>query len=208
MSVVLEHWQTQAETGHIATILPDGCRDLIFTPTAGWFVTDLAKVCAQVNIKPDDCYNGFRLRPGVQVEQAGLLASLSDDLTHDAILERLQTYVTPVANVTEALSCLSSGVQNVAQAAVDLGVQTRSLQRLLKQKTGRSPVFWLRLARVRRAASRLTGQQNLAELSYDMGYADQAHMTREFRIWLGATPRQISHDTGWLAQHLGLGYGA
>jgi AraC-like DNA-binding protein len=82
------------------------------------------------------------------------------------------------------------------------------LQRLLKQQTGRSPVFWLRLARVRRAASRLAHPRNLAELAYDMGYADQAHMTREFRYWLGATPRQISHDTGWLAQHLGLGYGA
>ncbi|MCF6317234.1 MAG: helix-turn-helix transcriptional regulator [Marinosulfonomonas sp.] len=205
---MLEHWQAQAKTGHIATILPDGCRDLIFTPAAGWFITELAKTCEQVDMKPDDCYNGFRLRPGVQVDQAGLLASLSDDLTDNAILERLQTYVTPVANVTEALSRLSSGMQNVAQAAADLGVQARSLQRLLKQQTGRSPVFWLRLARVRRAASRLTGQQNLAELAYDMGYADQAHMTREFRYWLGATPRQISRDAGWLAQHLGRGYGA
>ncbi len=208
MSVVLEHWQTQVKTGHIATILPDGCRDLIFKPTAGWFVTDLAKTCEQVDLQPDDFYNGFRLRPGVQVDQAGLLASLSGDLTHDAILERLQTYVTPAANVTEALSRLSNGTENVALAAADLGVQTRSLQRLLKQKTGRSPVFWLRLARVRRAASRLAYPRNLAELAYDTGYADQAHMTREFRTWLGTTPRQISRDTGWLARHFGLGYGA
>ncbi len=208
MSVVLEHWQAQVETGHIATILPDGCRDLIFTPAAGWFITDLAKTCEQVALQPDDSYDGYRLRPGVQMDQAGLLASLSDDMTHDAILERLQTYVTPAANVTEALSRLSNGADNVAQAAADLGVQTRSLQRLLKQQTGRSPVFWLRLARVRRAASRLGRPRNLAELAYDLGYADQAHMTREFRSWLGVTPRQISHDAGWLTQHLRLGYGA
>ena len=208
MSVVLEHWQTQIETGHIATILPDGCRDLIFTPAVGWFITDLAQRCEQVDLQPDDSYNGFRLRPGVQVDQAGLLASLSGDLTQDAILERLQTYVSPMANVTEALSRLSNEVANVAQAAADLGVQTRSLQRLLKQRTGHSPIFWLRLARVRRAASRLAHPPNLAELAYDMGYADQAHMTREFRIWLGATPHLISRDTGWLAQHFGPGYGA
>ena len=208
MSVVLEHWQTQVKTGHIATILPDGCRDLIFKPTAGWFITDLAKTCEQVELQPDDSYNGFRLRPGVQVDQAGLLASLSDDLTYDAILERLQTYVTPATNVTEALSRLANGTANVALAAADLGVQTRSLQRLLKQQTGRSPVFWLRLARVRRAARRLAHLPDLAELAYDMGYADQAHMTREFRTWLGITPRRISRDKGWLTQHLGLGYGA
>lgn len=211
MSVLLEHWRFQATADRETHVLPDGCRDLIVKHSVGappvWFITDLARTCQPVQSTCWDRYNGFRLTPGVQIDQAALLASLEDGLTDAAITERLENDVIEIPAVSEALACLSGAKAGVAKAAADLGVRTRSLQRLLLRKTGKPPVFWMRLARVRRAAVRVPHADTLADLAYDMGYADQSHMTREFRHWLGTTPRQIRRDAGWGAQHLGLGYG-
>ncbi len=73
--------------------------------------------------------------------------------------------------------------------------------------TERAPLFWLRLARVRRAAAQLRQAPALSELAHSEGFADQAHMTREFRRWLKVTPGQLRGDERWAARHLGPGYG-
>lgn len=210
-AIVLQHWQSHTTSPSCVRVLPDGCRDLIFKYTTGaapvHFVTDVAAGCDMVDVRAQDRYDGFRLQPGVRIDQVGLLASLQDGLTKDEIVDRLQTYVTRAGHVSEALACLALGLGTVAAVAADLGVQPRSLQRLLRRETGWAPVFWLRLARVRRAALQVVPLRSLADVAYDIGYADQAHMTREFRHWLGVTPRQIQRDANWSAQHLGPGYG-
>lgn len=211
MSVILQHWQSCATTDGRTTVLPDGCRDLIVKQNdmaaPVWFVTDVALHSEQVDVKIGDHYNGFRLQPGVRIDHARLLAAMQAGLSNDAIRDRLDSYAKPLLQVREALGCLADGAGSVAQAATKLGVQTRSLQRLLKRETGYTPAFWLRLARVRIAASRLHQTAGLAELAYDSGFSDQAHMTREFRHWFGITPRRIRRDVGWTARHLVLGYG-
>ena len=74
------------------------------------------------------------------------------------------------------------------------GYGAKTLQRIVRlQRT-------LRLARQRALAQR---RPTLAMLALDAGYADQAHMTREFRDLTGFTPRELlshSHvDVGhWL----------
>ena len=212
MPILLEHWKFQTTSTGETQVLPDGCRDLIIKHGAGdapvWFITDMAKTSETVSSHRGDHYNGFRLRLGVRIDQAGLMASLREGLSDTDIMERLHSYVREGPAVSEALARLADGRLSVAKAAADLGVQTRSLQRLLKRSTGQTPAFWMRLARVRRAAHAMLKAGSLAELAYDMGYADQAHMTREMRHWLGVTPRQIKRDAGWHQQHLGLGYGA
>ena len=210
-AIVLQHWQSHATTASQVRVLPDGCRDLIFKHTAGaapvYFVTDVAAGCDMVDVRAQVRYDGFRLQPGVRIDQAALLTSLQDGLSTSEITDRLQNYVQPLGDVSEALACLAQGRKTVAAVAAELGVQSRSLQRLLRRETGWSPVFWLRLARARRAACQVIPSRCLADLSYDMDYADQAHMTREFRHWFGVTPRLIQRDVDWAAQHLGLGYG-
>jgi len=201
----------QRVTTDTVIVLPDGCRDLIFKHSSGqkplWFVSDLAAGCSQVNLQPLDYYNGFRLQPGVRLDQAGLLASLETGLDDAAIKDRLESFTKPVANVRQALDCLSGTCQSVAKAAAALGVHPRSLQRLLKRETAKPPAFWLRLARVRKAVARISPTGNLAALAYDLGFSDQPHMTREFRHWFNATPNQIKQNSSWCAQNLGLGYG-
>jgi len=212
LPVILEHWKFVAAESSVTSVLPDGCRDLIIKQSKGCapicFISDLANSFDQVEMQAGDCFNGFRLQPGARINADGLLGAIADGQTDAQIKERLHDFVTQTPNVSEALACLSGGITNVAQAAADLGVQPRSLQRLLKQQTQKTPAFWLRLAKARKAVLRITPFSNLADLSYDLGFADQPHMTREFRHWFGVTPRKVKTDTGWKTQNLRLGYGA
>jgi len=211
--VILQRWHSTATTSDLQSVLPDGCRDLILRRRPGarpvWFVSDLTNRAAPVAIGHGTRHTGYRLRPGVQIDRAGLLASMRDGLSDAEITERLHHHVTSQANVAEALNALSTGTPHgIDGVARELGVQSRSLQRLMRRETGQTPVFWLRLARVRRCAARLEQAGSLAELAFDFGFADQAHMTRELRQWLGITPRAIRLEPDWIARHLGVGYGA
>lgn len=157
-------------------------------------------------MRAGDRFRGYRLQPGAEIDAKGLLAALGDGPSEEAVCERIGHHVTLDNGVSEALDCLASGVTSVAQGAAALGVGTRSLQRHLLARTRRSPGYWLRLARVRRAASEAARTPSLTELAYRQGYSDQAHMTRDFRRWLGTTPGRIAADPNWIARHFERGY--
>lgn len=60
--------------------------------------------------------------------------------------------------------------------------------------TGFPPRFWLALAHVYRTGRTLHEFDNLADAAMALGYADQAHMTRDPKRWLGVTPCRQSID--------------
>jgi AraC-like DNA-binding protein len=75
--------------------------------------------------------------------------------------------------------------------ARELHVSVRSLQRLAARFVGMPPQRLLRRRRLQEAAERMRADPgtDLGALAGDLGFADQAHLTREFRSVLGATPR-------------------
>jgi len=84
------------------------------------------------------------------------------------------------------------------EAAAELGVSSRSLQRYLLAE-GSTFSTALRQARTKSAASLLrTSRISLAEIGFCCGYADQAHFQREFRAVSGATPRHFRAGEGQL----------
>lgn len=114
-----------------------------------------------------------------------------DDTT--GALARLDAAVALDERVNEALQTLADE-RDLNRAQRQLGVSERSLQRLVSATTGRPPLYWKRLARLRRAARSLGSEAPLAALAAlaaDHGYADQAHMNLEFQRWLGLTPQQV-----------------
>ncbi len=154
-----------------------------------------------------DRYCGFRLLPGTRIDEGKLLASLSGrEFLQEEICDRLQVFTRRSRSVAEALECLAFEANNIPHAAAILGVSPRSLQRLLKQETGRPPVFWLQLARVKKTALALETVGSFAELSISMGYADQAHMSRDFRRWLGITPAKLKTSSSHRQQLANAGY--
>ncbi len=190
--VILQKWEFSAKSDGSSIVIPDGCRDLIFMAKRGqqprWMVSDLDNTVYSVSSRAGDYMKGFRLRPGAVIDVEALLHSVRDIDAQGDIADRIGSFTILSRNMSEALNCLGA-VTSPHEAARNLGVNARNLQRLLKP-TGRTPAAWLSLARARRAA-RLVLEGDLSDAAFTAGYADQAHMNREFRRWFGATPGQV-----------------
>jgi len=137
---------------------------------------------------------GFRLKPGASIDQSRLLHAIEIEHDSDVIANRIRETCFLSSSVHEALASLASST-TVTEAAGQSGVRPRTFQRRLLRETGHPPQFWLQLARVRRAARGLATAKSLAELAVDAGFSDQAHMTRQFRLWFAITPAQFATNT-------------
>lgn len=84
---------------------------------------------------------------------------------------------------------------SVAAAADDVGYSRRRLHTLVRDEVGVPPKVYQRLARfagaharMRRAA--LVGDVSVAAVAADSGYADQAHLAREWTQLAGCSPTE------------------
>ena len=92
---------------------------------------------------------------------------------------------------------------HAAGAARTVGLSRRQLDRLCRERIGLGPKSLGRLGRFQRALRSLEGgsRASLAASAALAGYFDQAHMTREFRLFAGTTPRRHLHETRELTRH-------
>jgi AraC-like DNA-binding protein len=81
-------------------------------------------------------------------------------------------------------------INRVDELATQIGMGERTLQRLFSDYVGVSPKWVIRRFRLHDAASRLAKEEdvNLTTLAQDLGYADQAHFTRDFKAIVGRSP--------------------
>lgn len=86
----------------------------------------------------------------------------------------------------------------VEDAAAQLSVSVRTLQRLAKKYVGLSPAALIRRRRLQEAAdsARTHPDVDLAEVAAEFGYADQAHLANDFRRFLGFTPSSYRRAVG------------
>jgi AraC-like DNA-binding protein len=86
------------------------------------------------------------------------------------------------------------GLRRVAALAGELGLPERRLQRLFTEYVGVSPKWVMRRARLHEAARRADEGEAVdwATLALDLGYADQAHLTRDFTATLGVSPARYA----------------
>lgn len=210
-ATVLEAWQGPPVGATGPLVLPDGCRDLIArVPANGvthWYVSDLFDVALEVPAAVGDRFLGWRLHPASVIDIAGLLTRVRTSATLDGgdIAAMLADHVRLDPRLSAALGGLAQA-RSVRDAAGDLGISTRTLERLTLGGTGRPPAYWKTLARVRRAASDLDGRTALVDVAAAHGFADQAHMTREFRAWFAVSPGAFRGRSDLLAQVRSPGY--
>ncbi|WP_052341564.1 helix-turn-helix domain-containing protein [Salinarimonas rosea] len=208
---VIGSWVASADAPRDALVLPDGCVDLILARRPGTApelrVSALMDAPTRVRLSPGERLAGFRLAPGRRVD-VGVLSAVPPADAEDAaaILDRLPEIAPRSPRLEEALACLAEA-RDVAGAAARAGVAPRTLQRLVRAETGRSPDFWRRLARARRAGRALLAGTSPAEAAFAAGYADQAHLTRELSRWLGTTPGRLVRDETVAGMVLATGYG-
>ncbi|WP_051298451.1 helix-turn-helix domain-containing protein [Arthrobacter castelli] len=97
-----------------------------------------------------------------------------------------------IANELVDLIDADPDIRSVGDLAARLHVSQRSVQRLAARYVGMSPVLLLRRRRLQDAAERVRADPaaDLGALASRLGFADQAHLTREFRTVVGFTPRR------------------
>jgi AraC-like DNA-binding protein len=101
-----------------------------------------------------------------------------------------------VAEVAALVERITAGPQlfRVDELARELDLPVRRLQRLFAEYVGAGPKWVLRRARLHEAAARADDGAGIdwAALAADLGYADQAHLTRDFTAAVGAPPSRYA----------------
>ncbi len=103
----------------------------------------------------------------------------------------------PVAeSVADMVALITSdaSLTRVDQLAALSGLSVRALQRLFAEYVGVGPKWVMRRARLHEAAERADRGDvaDWATVAADLGYADQAHMTREFTALIGVPPTRYA----------------
>ena len=184
--------------------------------------------CLQVNFSPLGAYRFFHLS---QAELAGRTLALDDLLgsaatrliaeLHDApdwperfalldtfIAGRFEKARAPSATVLEVWHGLvdTHGAASVGSLARQAQVSRRHLAQLFRAEIGTTPKTMARILRFEHARdlARSVPRLSWADLAYEAGYADQAHLVREFRELSGLSPGELlgrDHaETGVLEQ--------
>jgi AraC-like DNA-binding protein len=141
------------------------------------------------------------LGQAVGVDEAGLVRRITGERDEaarvgllTAALERAvhPRRVGPASRVAEAarVAEVSRDVRRLADLCALTGSAPRTLQRAFLRYAGVSPTWVIRRYRLLDAAEAVRAGQRVswAEVAADLGYADQAHLTREFRAATGQTP--------------------
>jgi AraC-like DNA-binding protein len=76
----------------------------------------------------------------------------------------------------------------VEDLARELGWSRRHLAVQFRDALGFTPKAMARVIRFERMLDRLRAGDPLADVAYDAGYADQAHLNRDFRAFSGLAP--------------------
>lgn len=120
------------------------------------------------------------LGAALDVLEAWLLASLG-------ARERAHPVTCAARDLIEA----SGGRARIAAVGAALGVSPRRMNELFQRDLGMPAKRFARVSRFRRALEKLAAApaQGLARIALDTGYADEAHLCRDFRELALLTPR-------------------
>jgi AraC-like DNA-binding protein len=111
---------------------------------------------------------------------AGWLAERVPEVDDEALLANT------LADTVES----DPGVVRLEDLAARLAVSVRTVQRLARRYVGIPPAAMIRRRRLQEAAERVRTdpEVDLSAVAADLGYADHAHLTNDFRTVLGFTP--------------------
>jgi AraC-like DNA-binding protein len=84
-------------------------------------------------------------------------------------------------------------ITSVETLATKTNTHRRVLQRIFREHVGASPKWVIRVRRLQEAAMRIERCEiGLAALAAELGYADQAHLARDFKSVVGKTPTEFA----------------
>jgi AraC-like DNA-binding protein len=214
-------WASVAQDDSETLVLPDGCSDLIWEQGKGAYVAGPDTGPAPARQAPGIAIFGIRFPPAVGGSALGVpLSELRDQrvdlselrpadarrlpgtLDPETAIARmvdlagaLVTGSPPDLDVAHAASLLRDPRARVEDVAEDVGLSMRQLRRRCDAAVGYGPKTLQRVLRFRRFVSWIdasqAGDYELAVVAAGIGYADQAHLTRECARMAGLTPAAL-----------------
>lgn len=148
---------------------------------ADLFTDDIAEAEAVFGLAGSDLKQRL-LESGSEEERVRLLERF--------LIRRLQADVAAVdSRISWATSKLIEDPwSRIESLACELGMSRQYIRRLFLQHTGLSPKAFARIARLGKLVQALQAGAHLADSALESGYADQAHMSHEFKDLVGITP--------------------
>jgi AraC-like DNA-binding protein len=206
-------WTREVPAGAPPTqrILPDGCLDLIWTDGT-LLVAGPDSAARLTPTRPGARYVGLRFAPGtgpavlgvpghvvcdeqVRLDQlwpAARVRALTDRLVASArpgeVLE--QAAAEPLRGADPMAPSIVARLRTgatVAATADAVGLSERQLHRRCLDAFGYGPKRLARVLRMERAVELARAGKPFAEVAFDAGYADQAHLTREVKALAGVS---------------------
>jgi AraC-like DNA-binding protein len=96
----------------------------------------------------------------------------------------------PANDKLNAIGAALVGADTVGEMGRAAGMSPRTLQRWFAGNVGMTARHYLRLLRFQKAFEQVQGAASLADHAAAQGFADQAHMAREFREMAGVPAKQ------------------
>jgi AraC-like DNA-binding protein len=138
-------------------------------------------------------------------ELVSINEQLSGSANYDEMIALIQKYllkkadsfkeITPVDRALQ--SQLINGKAITIEQLADLScISTRQLERQFKERVGMPPKLYFRLGRFSKAWNLREWYPNISwsAISHRCGYADQAHMIRDFKEFAGVTPGSLQAE--------------
>ena len=195
-SLLFHQWNYKSSSNEAAVVFPDGCCDVICsspdTESATVFATEWDTRPRLTLLSAGASLTGYRLKPGVTIAADVVAEMCRDPAQIEKLIKETCQEDTEISGIIAALSLPSA---TVAQVARQSGTTPRTLQRRFQELSLPAPDFWRLLARARRAVAALPYRVPLADIACAYGYADQAHMSREFVRWFGLSPAHLRQNT-------------
>jgi AraC-like DNA-binding protein len=164
---------------------------------------------------PNSVFIGIRFKPGGFAffyklplqELADEVIEFPDRFLHDLldvddkVTDRLDDFFTRKIKGTRNLLPLAKTVENykgkitVDYLAEKHNLTNRTLERMFNEHMGITPKEFLKVIRFQQVLKKIRKKdykENLAELAYEMGYYDHAHLTNEVKRYSGFNPTTLA----------------
>jgi AraC-like DNA-binding protein len=128
----------------------------------------------------------------VEMALATLFELLAGMCPADSQSEKPARYRRGVETVRSIILSRSAGTHTLAQLADIAGMSIYHFDRVFRNEVGISPGGFFQRVRVARAYGMILRGHQLSDVWYNLGYADQAHMTRHFHAASALTPGQYA----------------
>ncbi len=131
----------------------------------------------------------------VQDDEAHIIAQMEQFLRG-----RLPERDANVALINQIVDCIIAdrAIIKVDALVKRFNLGKRTLQRLFSQYVGVSPKWVIKRYRLQEAAEQLAGGAigSWPKLALDLGYFDQSHFIKDFKMIVGRTPAEYARDLG------------